>query len=584
MISTYSYFKANILNKKFYSELGNEYNKTVEIILFDKYNKELFRLEKGYVETAEIYDSILNRKEIVLNDCYVKNFSLSAYRRIQILEKKSIVKIKSFSAMNAFFDSDFNIDFSYAEFEAGDVNFSKACFENGNISFNSANFGEGNVDFSYCIFRNGNADFANSMNTGGNVTFKNAIFKNGTKDFQNTNFGNGKKDFTNTEFGDGDVSFISSKFNNGDVSFKVARFGKGKVDFHFAEFSKGNISFERVEFGDGRIDFRTVEFGTGKVNFNRSEFGEGEVSFEGSQINEGKVSFKKTNFGKGNISFEIGEYDNAEVNFDKALFGNNEVSFYNFKANTLSFKSCRLNAYFDLRLSYCDLLDLSDTIVHDLIDMQPYEFKVDIKELNISGMRLLGRIYIDWKANNVLEIISKQESTGFALKAEQFRTLKENFSNTGRYDDEDKSYVWFKRYEMKAEMEEARKGSIFNLIWRYPLNWFQKLIFDKAGLYATDPIRVMFSMIVVFVFFSFIYMLILAITHTGIVSGIGSPEHEALSLVGRSFYHSAITFLTIGYGDFYPLGAVRLVSGIEGFVGLFLMSYFTVAFVRKILR
>ena len=59
---------------------------------------------------------------------------------------------------------------------------------------------------------------------------------------------------------------------------------------------------------------------------------------------------------------------------------------------------------------------------------------------------------------------------------------------------------------------------------------------------------------------------------------------DHLSIVAKAFYHSAITFLTIGYGDHFPFGAIRWMSGIEGFVGLFLMSYFTVAFVRKILR
>lgn len=54
--------------------------------------------------------------------------------------------------------------------------------------------------------------------------------------------------------------------------------------------------------------------------------------------------------------------------------------------------------------------------------------------------------------------------------------------------------------------------------------------------------------------------------------------------MGRSFYHSAITFFTIGYGDFVPVGAIRLFCGFEGFIRVFLMAYFTVAFVRKILR
>jgi hypothetical protein len=66
------------------------------------------------------------------------------------------------------------------------------------------------------------------------------------------------------------------------------------------------------------------------------------------------------------------------------------------------------------------------------------------------------------------------------------------------------------------------------------------------------------------------------------ISAVGNPDH--LSKFLQSFYHSAITFFTIGYGDVYPLGFSRVVSGLEGFMGVFMMSYFTVAFVRKVLR
>mgnify|MGYP006452504657 FL=1 len=52
----------------------------------------------------------------------------------------------------------------------------------------------------------------------------------------------------------------------------------------------------------------------------------------------------------------------------------------------------------------------------------------------------------------------------------------------------------------------------------------------------------------------------------------------------NSFYFSAITFFTIGYGECVPTGLLKIISPIEGFTGVFLMSYFTVAFVRKILR
>ena len=66
------------------------------------------------------------------------------------------------------------------------------------------------------------------------------------------------------------------------------------------------------------------------------------------------------------------------------------------------------------------------------------------------------------------------------------------------------------------------------------------------------------------------------------VSAVGNPDN--LSTLLQSFYHSAITFFTIGYGDVYPVGLSRVISGLEGFMGVFMMSYFTVAFVRKVLR
>ena len=39
-----------------------------------------------------------------------------------------------------------------------------------------------------------------------------------------------------------------------------------------------------------------------------------------------------------------------------------------------------------------------------------------------------------------------------------------------------------------------------------------------------------------------------------------------------------------GYGDCSPMGYFKIIAPVEGFIGVFLMSYFSVAFVRKILR
>jgi len=412
------------------------------------------------------------------------------------------------------------------------------------------------------------------------ITFKNSHFGQGEKDFQYTSFGKGNLTFTNADFYGGDLNFINTDFGTGDISFKIARFGTGKVDFHFASFKGANTSFERTEFGDGRIDFRTVEFGKGRVNFNRSIYGDGEVNFDECEKDGGKFSFKRATFGTGDISFEEIMFEHVDVSFERTTFGDGKVSFYKSWFHTLSLGFCHLNGYVDLRSHQCHIIDLSNTIVRDIIDINPYEFRARIHTLSMAGMRLIGRIYMDWKLNHVQHMISSQEGSTHRIKAEQYRILKENFKNLGLYNDEDKAYVEFKREELNAELTESLKKTPIKGIYQYPVYWFKLGLFDKAGLYATSPVRVLITMLASFVMFSIIYFLLMLYSGADIIASVD----DQLSVIARSFYHSAITFLTIGYGDHYPYGAIRWVSSVEGFFGLFLMSYFTVAFVRKILR
>jgi len=387
-------------------------------------------------------------------------------------------------------------------------------------------------------------------------------------------------DFTNVEFRDGDASFINAQFSSGKTSFKVARFGEGRVDFHYACFKNGDISFERTEFGDGRVDFRTVEFGEGKVNFNRARFGNGEVTFEACEMISGKFSFKRVQFETGDLSFEEVLFNAIDTSFERTNFGSGNLSFYKASFRSLSFRFCHLDDYVDMRLHRCPAIDLSNTIVRDIIDLNPHEFELQVEQIRFAGMRLIGRIYINWRRNGVKKLICGQQGESNRIKSEQFRILKENFNQTGQYADEDKSYVEFKRHEARADREEVVARNRFNALWSYPSYWFKLGLFDKAGLYATSPVRVLLTMLTFFIVFSGIYLVLIS---TGAGDIIPSVD-DRLGLVAKSFYHSAITFLTIGYGDHYPYGAIRWVSSIEGFAGLFLMSYFTVAFVRKILR
>jgi hypothetical protein len=582
MVTGYSNYHIEVRNVKFIADDGRTCTKTAMVSFFNEKGEEINSELFGVVDINQIYALIKEGKEINLDNFYIHEFSLSSYRRINGLEKKDLVPIKGFSARNAFFEAKLFTDFSYSAFSEGGVSFDGCHFAKGKVMFNGSVFGNGNIILSNTLFRDGNIEFTGCLFGDGDFMFKNSIIRDGVKDFQDIRFGNGEVSFANTEFNSGDLLFINTHFNSGRFNFKVTRITAGKVDFHYSVFADCEIMFERTEFGNSRVDFRTVDFGSGRINFNRSLFGNGEVNFEGASCKAGKIQFKKAEMGFGPKNFNLMEMEDTDISFERTEFGDGDVSFYNSKFHSISLKSCHLDHYVDLRLAKAQLLDISDTIVRDIIDIEPYDFPVEIKTLDMSGMRLLGKLYIDWRHNKCKESIQSQEGTTLRQKSEQFRILKENFSSTGKYEDEDEAYIMFKRFEARSWLvEQQEKGGLPKLASHIP-NSFQWLVFDKMGLYATSPGRVLLSVL----FFWFIFgSLFFLIEMTGLgktVSSVGNPDH--LSKLLQSFYHSGITFFTIGYGDVYPMGLSRVLSGLEGFMGVFMMSYFTVAFVRKVLR
>lgn len=576
----------NFIDKPYINTSGREFPKTVLIVLYDHGGRILETKDYGFLSTETIYDRIFEKGDLNFDECYIDNFSLNAYRRAHLIGKRAEVELHNFSARNALFTSNFEICFSYSTFIGDTVSFANTRFINGVLRFYKAKFKCAKLSFNSASLEVPEVDFSSMQVYDAEVNFKNATFADGLKRFQDTHFGWGNVSFANTDFGNGNVNFINCSFGGKKVSFKVCRFGEGVFDFHFSSFHRTFLSFELVDFGNGLVNFSRVNFGVGKVNFNRSRFGQGEIVFDGAMLLNGKFTIRWVDFGNGNINFENIEMHGTTMNLDKARFdkfGTSNISFNRADIETLSLRSCHLDDYFDLRVKKADYINLSNTVVRDIIDLKTYDYNVEIRVLDIAHIRLLGIIDIDWVKNNVKELIYRQEGKQHWEVAEQFRVLKENFNRTGRYTDEDKAYVEFKRVEQKALLSDRIKINPLNRFVEYPYFWFKRLIFDKVGLYATSPIRVIFSMLFFYIGFSAVY-LFGSLFHLGSIECAQGSVNEGLPMVVKSLYFSAVTFFTIGYGDFYPMGSLKFFAAFEGFIGLFMMAYFTVAFVRKILR
>jgi ion channel len=515
--------------------------------------------------------------------------------------------------------------FRNCKFGDGDIKFAHCKFGDGNIVFSNSQFGDGNKDFSYVKFGSGKVDFKKIQFGSGNIDFARAVFGNGEKDFSYSNITSGDILFLSTKFNTGNVYFMGSKFGDGNIDFFRAKFGDGNIDMSYINYGKGNINFSSVKFGNGDAIFFNSSFSDGELNFCKAVFGDGNKDFSKSTLGSGKVDFSKAKFGEGPIDFsgvnfgvghvdfssvknnssridfssgivEAGDLDFDESDFSKSFlvfnkfkFNQNKVSFYNCRIRKASFHSCQFNNYTDFRVAECQLLDLRNTIFRDVIDLKPdTKARVKIETLILAETKNSGTIFNDWKENNVKNWILSQEGTSSSQKAEQYRLLKENYRNIGQYEDEDLSYVEFKRHEMKAILlrnQMKHRNSKLKKGFDWVKYFFKWLVYDQTGKYGTSPGRVLMSMFYVFLAFTILYYISQGIPHFESNTGMNAdPTVEYATTLVDSIYFSAYNLLIIGYEDYHPAGFTGFLSVVESFLGLFLMSFFTVAFVRKILR
>ncbi len=470
-----------------------------------------------------IYDKMKNGESVDLSNQYIEGFSIPEYKRGFSPAKAELI-LKS--ARESFFE---NADFS-------DVSFCGDC-----------------IDFSHAIFGKGESIFWKANFFGQKVSFLGAQFSDGRVLFNRTTF-------------NGFVDFSYSKFSNGGVFFKRAEFGNGDVNFDFTIFGEGNNDFSLIHFGKGELSFRSARFGKGEVHFDCTKFEEGDIDFSGAKFDSRYVSFYDSELRNGDANFSRIIVNGGEFNLNKARFGKGQVHFSNIK----------ITSDWHMNSMKAGSINLSDSIIHGTIDFQGSKFS----QLLLTNTKLVGKIFIgktELKFSNDFDdendVINSQIESNDREKAYQFTLLKENFRNLGQYDDEDIAYFQFKRNQLKASRSNYSKLKYY----------FIKFFLERMGRYGTDPWTISKFMAITVIIFTYInfFSLILEIP---LIKRSGKLIKFSDSMTD-SFYHSIVTFLTIGYGDVQPANIIGIfLSGIEGFVGLFLMSYFTVAFVRKVLR
>ncbi|GIU30011.1 hypothetical protein TUM4644_28780 [Shewanella colwelliana] len=103
--------------------------------------------------------------------------------------------------------------------------------------------------------------------------------------------------------------------------------------------------------------------------------------------------------------------------------------------------------------------------------------------------------------------------------------------------------------------------------------------------YGEAPIRVIgFSMGLIFI--CALLYLFTGLSYDGNIHvfNLNNGLSANLTLFFNCVYYSVVTFTTLGYGDFTPIGFSRAIAAIEAFTGSFTIALFVVVFVKKMTR
>lgn len=399
-----------------------------------------------------------------------------------------------------------------------------------------------------------------------------------------------------------------------------------RIDFEEATF-EGNASFYGIEFSqDAYAGFVGVTFKK-IANFCRATFGvltdfynatfDDDVIF-GKTTFRGNSDFSRVTF-NGETEFSnsvfFGEVDFCEAAFNEGVFFSmntfiSKLSFYQAKicpGKKLSIE--RVNGLSGRKIifenSYLENVCLTIDSFNDIL--------IDFNNAFLRNTRI-QRSQIE---NHILQDREKK----FSKAKKVYLLLKNNFHSIGQYEDESwafkkekdmerlsYSYNSFtKSIESKEEKskEKVSKGKRSKFISF--LNWFKTKKFGKwlwscfcnifYG-YGEKPQNVIFSAIAIIILFS-VFFSLLGINSPEIIEMKSPAVQEILNsnseiiskgnLINKTtnyyidcLYFSAITFTTLGYGDFRPLeGLGRILAGSEAFIGAFMMALFVYTFARR---
>lgn len=526
--ATYNPFKIDFeLYKTLIKEDLKSYSVTTEssraIVSIINAKDETFECIYKILTYPEIVEIFENDEKTDLIGCYFNNFTIKLFQKYNLI---------NFNACYSFWDG--GADFAFSAFSGESIQFCASIFVNGDIEFHGSKLLKTTLDFCY-------------------------------SNFMNCSF---KLDYIN--FLDSDFTVGASNFQNSALHISNCNWDNGELEFTFANFNDTTLELNYSIFNNSSIESIGTYFTNCLIKFFDLEFQNGKVLFEDIYSTNTDWLYKFCNFSSKYFYILFSSFCDCNIIFVKTEFYCQEIVFESVDVKNLIFFNNTIGGHTNIQLNTVNQLFFQNCIFEKILKVTGTPSSLSFYESTN-----LGTIQIDWFKSKLMKAISKgkkididRESTitynefnNYDIK-NQFRILKENYHNLGEYNSEDKAYRQYMKYHT-------------NKWYRTPYK-----LFKWIGGYGTQPLPIFIAMLLVIISFAIIY--VCSLNSSFSVYGTS----QTISFLD-ALYYSGITFLTIGYGDISPIitgTALRFTSIVEGFFGLFLMSYFTVSFVRKILR
>ena len=313
--------------------------------------------------------------------------------------------------------------------------------------------------------------------------------------------------------------------------------------------------------GNGDTNFRGATFsGKESINFKGVIFsGNGVTKFKDAKF----ISQRETAFIDAKFLTKKG------VDFEGAIFSS-EITLFEkckFKSNTLMIEVRFLSIITSFINIEIENVSFKDTLLENV------EFKGVIWGKSKGRIDIFKRpLCFDEK--EIPHFWNKSYEEKVLVAEDACRNLKLSYRKVGNYDMAGSFFI--------GKMECKRKNAFYN--------WYKKIINIKSFFswifyeilkvtsgYGERISNVfVFSGLIVFIFAGLVNK------YNGITTKMGVPYVPSFL---NSLYFSAVTFTTLGFGDFTPFNIkFRMLSAFVAFIGAFMMATFVLVFARKMTR